>query len=428
MSIALPALPSLWPRNARAAARPPVFVAMYAPCGAYMPDWTPTGTGASWSLSRSLQPLEAYKDRTTVVSGMTATATVSELEGFHRRATASWLTCTPISATYDLEALSNGWSIDQLIADRDHAAMPLPSLQLGQPPVAVPEDPLKPHAGIYMAAVSWRGNVPLVGLSTPGALWQRLTGTYGAPTSQTEAVLRAARGRSVLDQVRDDLTRMRQRLGTTDDQRLDAYLTGLRELERELAASLSPPTCSALTLETAGVDPAQHYDTDPELLIRLVGHAIACDLTRVATIMISSATPSRVYDSLGHDLDHHTITHHLGDPVRIAQTQQVDTLQASFLARFVDQLATTTDAEGASLLDNAVVLYGSGMGDGSLHSPDNVPMLYVGDAGGTLVTGQHLQATDRPLADLHLTLLQALGHEREAFADSTGPMGSLLTG
>ena len=124
LAIALPWLPSLWPRGARAQ-NPlvaPRFVAMYAPCGAYMPHWTPPTYGALSDLSPSLAPLAPYVDRATVVSGLDATATNVGLLGFHRRATASWLTCTEITPTFDPAELTNGWSIDQLIADKFHAA------------------------------------------------------------------------------------------------------------------------------------------------------------------------------------------------------------------------------------------------------------------------------------------------------------------
>jgi hypothetical protein len=123
---------------------------------------------------------------------------------------------------------------------------------------------------------------------------------------------------------------------------------------------------------------------------------------------------------------HHELTHHNGDTDMIEAVKAIDFQQVAILTRFLDQLAAASDGVGGSLLDHTCVLYGSGMGDGSLHDWRDVPMLYVGDAGGRLRTGLHVNATGRPLADLHLALLQAYGVDGDTFGDSDGVLADVL--
>jgi hypothetical protein len=392
-----------------------------------MPDWTPPAYGALSDLSPSLAPLAPYADRATVVSGLDATATNVGLLGFHRRATASWLTCTEITPTFDPAELTNGWSIDQLIADQFHADTAIPSLQVGQPMASVPEDPDKPYSAVYMQTLSWRGNLPLMCSFRPMQLWRKLIGGVGQPVSEVDVQILKRRGGSVLDAALSDLDRMKNRLGVADTVRLDEYLTSLRALEQDVdALSSTPLRCTeSADAFSAYSDDIFDYDSHIDLMFRLTAMLMACDATRVATLMISAATPSRVYRELGHELDHHVLSHHNGDEDWIRKTADIDYAQTSFLVRFLDELAARTDAEGSSLLDDTLVMYGSGMGDGSLHDWRNVPMLYVGDARGRLRTGRHIDATGRPLADLHLTTLRAMGLSSSTFADATGTLSDI---
>jgi hypothetical protein len=391
---------------------------MFAPCGMYLPDWIPTGEGRSLTLSPSLAPLAPYKDRMTVVRGLNATATYSPYQGYHQRECASWLTCTPIAPTYDVRRIENGWSTDQLLADALYADMPWPSLQMGSTVLSFPEDPNKPFAGVYNHAISWRGNVPLLGLDSPDAAWRRLLGARRATSPQTLQFERR-RGHSVLDRVLDDLDHVRARVGTADGQRLDEYLTSVEELERALDAPLVANACDVGDpAEDFTWSYAEHVDVMFDLAVKL----IECDLTKVATLMINDASRSRVWTEFGHTVSAHELSHHMGDPSTIAQLKQVDHAESLVLARLLDALSNRSDGTGGSLLDNTVVVYGSGMGDGSAHSPDNIPMLYVGDAGGRLRTGELIDATGRPLADLHLAMLQAMGMDITAFGDADAPL------
>lgn len=421
VALALPFLPSLLDRATRAAAanvNRPRYLAVFAPCGMHLPDWIPEGSGPDWQLSRSLAPLAAYRDRMTVVRGLNATATYSPYQGYHQRECASWLTCTPITPTFDVTRVGNGWSTDQLLADALYADMPWPSTQIGPTLSPFPEDPAKPFAGIYESAVSWRGPVALLGMDRPDAAWRRLLGVRTA-TSENMLAFERRRGRSVLDRVMSDLSSVRAKVGSSDQVRLDEYLAGVRELERAIDAPLVQNVCE---LPPVQVDGSWFYPDQVDVMFDLAVRLIECDLTRVASLMINEAGRSRVWRDLGQTITAHEISHHMGDAGLIEQLKQIDYAESQVLQRLLDNLAARSDGDGGSLLDNTVVLYGSGMGDGSAHDPDNIPMLYVGDAGGRLRTGELIDATGRPLADLHLAMLQALGMNLSSFGDSVAPL------
>ncbi|MCB9663223.1 MAG: DUF1552 domain-containing protein [Alphaproteobacteria bacterium] len=429
-AVALPFLPSLLPRAERAhaadlAARPR-FVAMYAPCGAYMPRFTPAGWGSQWTPGPTLEPLAPWKAQTTVLSGLTASATFSELDGFHRRATASWLTCTPIKATFDAGDLSNGWSLDQVLADSRDAAQAWPSLQLAPRIGNLRIEPELHYSMVYMQTVSWRGGLPMTGLSSPSELWRRLVGTGAADWSEMEQTLERLRGRSVLDRVLDDLDAVQQRAGADDSLRLDEYLTGLRELERSLDRPRVDDACGLEPPEGLEDEVLFAYEQQIDVMTDLLARLLACDLTRVATVMLAAAEPSTVRTWLGHTQSHHWISHHRDDPVLVEQYSAIDREQAGALAHFVGALAGTDDGVGGTLLDSTCVLYGGGMGDGMAHEPVNLPTVLVGSAGGRLRTGLHLDLEGRRLADLHLTLGRAFGLSLSSFGDSERIVDDLL--
>lgn len=425
-TIALPFLPSALSREARAAGpdRRPRVIHVYAPCGAYMPAWTPESTAEGWDLSPSLRPFRSLQHRMAVISGLAATATADPLPGFHRRATASWLTCTRISRAVDVTGMTNGWSVDQLLATGRDADLPLSSLQIGPAPGVVAFSPEKPYPATYLYALSWRGNTPLVGASSPWQLWARLTGTTATAPTEAARARQLSLGHSVLDGVLGDLGDLRRLVGGDDQDRLDAYLTGLRELEQQLGRHDEVVACE-LGIDTD--DTAFDFGRDRRLMLGLLTKLLACDVTRVSTVLLDSIGSSRTYtEPFGHQIDHHTLSHHGGNLQWIDQIKQIDRYHAQMVADWVEELARTDDGAGGSLLDDTVVLYGSGMGDGDIHSPYDLPLVTLGDAGGRLKTGVHLDVTGRPLADLHLTLLQAAGLDMPSFADSTGPLHGLV--
>lgn len=426
-TIALPFLPSALPREARAAGpdRRPRVISIYAPAGMYMPAWTPEVAGEAYALSPTLTPFLPVRSQVSVLSGLTATATTDPLPGFHRRATASWLTCTRISRAVDVRGMTNGWSFDQLLGTRRDADLPLGSVQIGPPPGIVAFSPEKPYPATYLYAVSWRGNTPLVGASSPWQLWARLVGSTDSAPTDSAAARQRALGHSVLDGVLADLSDLQRTLGAEDTTRLDAYLTGLREVEAQLDRREDVEACE---LGDISADPAFVYFDQRRLMLDLLTKLLVCGVTRTATVILDSIGSPHTYTrEFGHTLDHHTLSHHGGNLDWIRQVKQIDRHQCELVAGWALELSRTGDGAGGTLLDDSVVLFGSGMGDGDAHSPYDLPLITIGSAGGRLRTGTHLRLDGRPLADLHLTLLQAAGLEDGSFADSEAPIEALRT-
>ncbi|MCB9681963.1 MAG: DUF1552 domain-containing protein [Alphaproteobacteria bacterium] len=422
-AIALPVLPSLLPRGARAEGETGArLVVIYAPNGMHMPGWKPTTYGTGFALPTILQPFAGLRDRMTVLGGLDHTAAYDTAEGFHARSTASFLTGTrAVAATTALE-LRNGWSLDQRLAVERDGALPLSSLQMTPPTWMVPAAGEWP--AVYHATISWRGNQPITGYATPLATWNRLTG--GADAARLTAAVRGdrdARRRSVLDGALDDLATVRGRIGVEDAPVLDAYLSSVRAAEDRIVAGASAASCPSP--DDLGSAFANYTDV-ADTFLEIARLALQCDLTRVVTYMFAAGGTGRTAVELGHVLDHHTLSHHGGSAAMQAQLQQLDVWEAQVVARFVQGLVDTPDGAGGTLLDDSVVLFGAGMSDGDSHSALDVPITLFGDAGGRLVSGTHLDVRGRKLADLHLTLLQALGVPATGHGDADGVLAALL--
>ncbi|MBC8074035.1 MAG: DUF1552 domain-containing protein [Deltaproteobacteria bacterium] len=421
VAVALPWLDVLAPRSARAQARPgPAYIQMFVPQGTRHSAWTPTGSGRDFTLSPILQPLAAHRGDLVVISGVANTvAGLNVGANAHGAAARSVFTCMPFAENLaDDGALiesgltdgqGGGTSFDQLLAARFGDDMPYRSLDCG-----IGED-----SGDYQ--VSFVGARDPVGQEhDPRAAFDRIFGGNTAEGSSTIARLHAARG-SVLDTVLYDFDRVRTRVGAEDRQRLDAHAEKIRELERRLTRlGDAPPGCIVPSVVVPpGYDPL-HSDFDDVGLtafIDLVVMAIACDLTRVATLHFTNAYDPR-FPFLGLDLpagygSWHTMIHDAPGTADEATVIAAMQWYSAMLAVLLDRLADTPDGEG-TLLDRVLVLCISELGDGKLHSFTELPIVLAGRAGG-LDTGRHLDAAGHDLGGFYTGVLQRLGFDDETF-------------
>ncbi len=422
----LPFLPSLMPRGyASAAAARPRLIVMYGPNGMHMPAWTPTSTVVDWELSPTLAPLAPYRDRTSVVGGLFLTAADDLEAGFHSRSTASFLTNTTVGRTLRNGSVSNGWSIDQLLAVERESMATLPSVQVGPPLYQGTFDNEAPYPFVYNATVSWRGDTPMLSAWSPWALWRRLTGDRVRALTQTAADRRNAGRASVLDGVLADLSRLQGQAGFEDRPRLEAYVEGVRDLELRLTLQ-DPEVLDRCAMEDPGMDSGFEYLSNTELMVDLFAHLFVCDATRIGTFMFAAGGMGVLPLGLGHERDHHTNSHHGGDPDRQRELAEINHYEMRQVARLADILALAPAPEGGSVLDHSLILAGAGMSDGDRHDPRDLPLVLVGHAGGAINAGQHLVFPDRTMSDLHLTILAAMGSEQTHVGDSTGVISELL--
>lgn len=414
-ALGLPLLEAMRPsaRLQAAALSPTRFVALYAPNGMAMAAWTPAEEGPLRELPPTLAPLQAFRDRLRVESGL-STLGLPVVPAYHAGAATKFLTAASPSPTRGT-ALRAGTSVDQIAAQAIGRHTRLASLELG-----LEEAPLTGACDVqyscaYQNTVSWASPaVPLPMESRPRAVFERLFGDLDA-TPEERA--RAAReDRSLLDSVLGGLSRLRATVGSADRVRLDRYVEAIRQAEVALQASerrarLEVPDPGAV------LEPAGGFVEQYTLMVDLLALALHADLTRVGTMMIGIEASLRTYPGIGVTEGHHQLSHHQGDPVRLARLAAVNRLHVGVLAYLLGRLRDLDDASG-SLLDQTLVLYGAGMSDSDRHRHDNLPVVLAGPRHAE--AGVHRRHPDgTPLANLHLSVLDALGVRVETFGNST---------
>jgi hypothetical protein len=427
-ALALPWLDAMLPRTAvaaRAAAKPPVRMAfLFSPNGVIPAAWTPAEIGANYTLSPSLAPLASVKDEVLVLSGFSQKKgfDMGDGAGDHARSASTFLTGVHPYKTAGAN-IRAGVSIDQYAAARIGRATPLPSLELGIDPGATAGSCDSGYSCAYSSCISWKTpSTPMAKEINPKLVFERMFGT--ARTDPQERIRRDYLRKSILDLVRDDSARLEKRLGTADRRKMDEYFTGIRELELRIelsarTADRRPPDVQV----PAGVP--DDFERHVHLMSDLLVLAFQTDVTRTATFMFANEGSNRLYSMVGAKDGHHALSHHREREELVSQLRKIDRYLVAQYARFVEKLRSIREGEG-TLLDNCMVLYGSGLGDGNSHTHDHLPIVLAGRGGGTIRPGRHLQLpAQTPLNNLLLSMLERVGAPAERFGDSTGPLKGL---
>lgn len=417
-SIALPVLEQMLPGmpRARAEGTPEVrrLVVLFVPCGMIMKRFTPEKDGEDYELTPILRPLESVRDEVLVVTGLANRPAYPDGAGPHVGGTGSFLTARKILPD---GRIGNGISMDQVAAAELGRHTRYRSLELGIDGSATGAC----EGGFscaYLCNIAWASeSMQLAKETNPRAVFDRLFGD----ASDGDSELRRKHRRSVLDLVRDDAIRLEARLGVADKRRLDEYLTGIRELERRLETPAAE--CDPGEPPEPVTDLREHTRAMLDLMVL----ALRCDQTRVITFMLGNGSSPRQFPFLGISGQHHALSHHQGDPNRIAANVAINTWEVAQFAYLIEQMKAATDPEGNSLLDSSLLYLGSEMGDPNVHDRLDMPVLLAGRAGGRLRTGRHLRlASEQPLAKLYVSMLEMLGAPVDQFGlDGTGPLPGL---
>ena len=414
--IGLPFLRSLLPVNAKAADDPVVrLIWLFAANGMHMAEFTPDNDGPGYDLKRILAPLVDIQDQVSVITGLSNRAGEGDRAGDHARGAATFLTCTEIS----YEGVANGVSCDQLAAQALGDQTLLPSLELGAEGGSGFGQCDSGYSCAYSQNVAWAGvSTPQPKLDNPRTAFERLFVGFNASLSDAERQKRAVYQTSVLDLVVSDVDRLNPRLGVADRAKLDEYLTGVRELEQRIAAG-EANTCDP---EAA---PASYVALEdlPRAMADVMVTAMQCDLTRFATFMFGNGGSNLNYRFLNVSGAHHEISHHQDDPDNFERLTLIDTWEVEQLAYLLDRLQNVEEGDG-TLLDNTLVMMGSEISDGNRHNHYDMPVLLAGGGGGAHLPGRHIRlASERPVADLYTSMLQAAGVAIDTFGmDGTGPL------
>ena len=427
-TLALPLLdamvPALSAMQKSAASPAPRLGFFYAPNGAYLPNFHPKVVGKNFEWTPMIKPLEPFREHVNIISGLAnkPAENLSEGGGVHTRIGAAWLSGVRPKKTEgaDIEA---GTSIDQMAAAVISKDTPLQSLQLALDYDFVVGSCENGYSCVYQRTFSWKTpTTPMPMESNPRAVFERMFGEGG---SSAERSARLKQDRSVLDLAMEDMARLTRKLGSRDRTTVDEYLTAVRDVEGRIQRAEKQTGESSASVPEQPVGIPDSFDDHAKLMFDLNFLAYQADVTRVTAFQISRELSGRAYPWIGVPDGHHTVSHHQLDPEKIAKESKINAYHMSLFARLLEKMKNTPDGEG-SLLDHAILMYGTGMGDSDHHTPVNIPVVLAGGGCGTLAGGRHLEYPDpTPLTNLGLTILHKVGVDAKPFADSTGPLADL---
>jgi hypothetical protein len=429
--LGLPFLESLLPRAARAqtAAAPVRLCYVYLPNGLDMATFRPTTAGADYALPPMFAGLEALKTDFSIVTGLENAPAKPDGPGDHAAGTSSFITCA--HANKSETEIGLGISADQVAAKKLGMATRLPSLQLGIDGGGGTGNCDSGYSCAYARNISWADAVtPLPKIVDPAQAFDQLFQGYDPNASAAEAAKRRAYEKSVIDFVLADVDGLKPKLGSTDQVKLDQYLTGVRELEKRVLDLSGQVSC------TPGTRPPKKDQLDYRAHVRamldLVALAFACDATRIVTLMFGNAVSGRTYPFLDVAGGHHDISHHMNDAGLIAQLAKIGAWEMQQLGYLLEKLKASPDSvEGQSVLYNSAVFCSSDISDGNRHNHDDMPIVLAGNAGGKLHPGQHVlykaerSAPKQKVSNLLVTMLEAAGVAGAQVGDSSGPLSEL---
>ena len=431
-TLALPLLDSMTPAFAgiqhEAAMAVPRLGVVYFPNGLVMEKWIPKKIGNNFDLTPILKPLAPFRDQLLVVSGLTHHPAISlpgesNPAGDHVRASSAFLTGVRPKRTEgpDIRA---GVSLDQIIAKEIGRDTQLGSLELCLESNDLAGACEAGYSCAYANTLAWRTETtPLPMENDPRAVFERMFGDTDE-TTPMERHARLQKQRSILDALREDVSRLQQTLDPNDQQKLAQYLDAVRDIERRIEKSEFTSVQELPLISRPEGIPAT-YDEHAKIMFDLQVLAFQTDMTRVVTFMMARETSQRPYPEIGVSGGHHALSHHGGDTAKIEGVTKINVFHMELFAYFLSKLQATADGDG-SLLDHVALLYGCGISNGNKHLHDDLPILLAGRGGGRIKSGRHLRfPSGTPLTNLQLTLLDKLGLPLEHFGDSTGMINDL---
>jgi hypothetical protein len=421
-TVALPFLDAMVPAMSARAKTAPRFAAIYCGNGANMHDWTPASEGVGFTLSPILQPLEPFRDRTLVLTGLDNFPATDQGDsgGQHPRAAPAFMSSVHPKQTEGADVQA-GTTIDQRIAQNICRDTKLPSLEISVDRNDVVGACDHGYACAYMNSMSWKSpTMPLPAETNPRFVFERL---FGSGNTAEERKARSDEDRSILDGVTREISKLRRQLGAHDRVKLGEYFEAIRGVEQRIAKSESYNKDVAIPGRPAG-EP-ETFREHAELMFDLQVLAFQADITRVSSFMLARENVNRSYNEIGLPEAHHSMSHHGNNPDKMKVFTKLNTYHVETLAYFLQKLQAIPDGDG-NLLDHTVVLYGSGMSDGNTHNNFNVPVVVVGGVDQRIQGNRHLRfAKGTPLANLSLTLMLKFGVRAESFGDSTGKLDLL---
>jgi hypothetical protein len=420
-TVALPLMDAMAPALSAKSIKPtPRLGFIYIANGVIQNDWIPKTTGRDFALSPILKPLESVRSHVNILSGLShlQADTFGDGTGDHPRSSAVWLTGVHAydRSRPDIE-VRLATSADQIAARHIGKATQVPSVELNLDPPT--QGACDTNDCFFNNTISWHNpTTPNPAESHPRIVFERLFGDGG---SAAQRMARMKRNGSILDSVMREVASLDKTLGPSDRTKLTEYLESVREIEQRIQ-SVEARGIQSIELPDRPTDIPATFDEHIKLMYDLQALGFQADITRVFTMIVCRELSARTYPQIGVPDQHHPTSHHRNDPELIVKKAKIDTYHIQLLAHFLQKLQATQDGDG-TLLDQSLILYGGGMGDGNLHRHSNLPCLMAGKLGGQFQTGRHLAyPLDTPMSNLLLTILLKTGVQIDKIGDSTSPL------
>ncbi len=455
VAMALPALESLLPRRLSAAALAeasatgavtatgaPLRLAFFEFAnGTYPAKWWPTGENRDFQLNEAMESITGLKDKIQILGGLALEPATAGADGAgdHGRAGGSFLTGVRVKKTQGAD-FHSGISADQIIAQQVGHVTPFKSLELSCDSLRTAGDCDSGYACVYQHNMAWSSpTAPIAPEVNPRLLFERLFGSGSPAERKNNLLMRQQQQRSILDFVSSESrsigrelaasapgARGTGELSTRDREKLDQYLTSVREIEQRIErAEKSVAHRPDPGIATPAGIPAS-FTEYVRLNMDMLHLAFLTDNTRVATFLLAGEGSNRDFAEIGIPDGHHYCTHHGGKADLIAKTCVIDKWYASQFAYFLDKMDKTQDIDGNSLLHNSMILYGCGNSDGNRHTHVNLPVVLAGAGGGALNPGRYIQHQPASITNLYLSLMDRMGVKgMDRFGDSTGRLANI---
>ena len=435
VAIALPFLEAMIPQSligsAEAAARTAKampktrFSLLYYPNGLESGAWYPKGPGADYDLTgTSMEPLKRHQKDFLLLGNLSVPMAMYDSAGDHAKAIGCYGTGVRIKKTAS-DDIQCAISFDQRIANNIGNRTRFPSLELGLDYGRMEGGCDPGYACIYSNNVSWKdASTPAIKEVNPRVVFDRLFGNAAASDHQGEADdQQETYNRSILDYTKASLDEINTQLGKDDIHRVDEYLGSIREIEHRLDA---PP--SDLKLPKGIVRPTRVPVTFKEhfrMMTDLQALAFQMDATRISSFLLGVEQSRRTYPEIGIPEEHHGLTHHAGNRIKMAKVIAIDTYMAEQFAYYLDKMKSIKE-NGRPLLDNAIVVLGNGNGTASKHDHDNILCVVAGRGGGQLDPGRYIIYPEgTPVSNLWLSVMDRMETKVDRHGDSTGRLQGL---
>ncbi len=424
--ISLPLLEAMLPTGKTAFAQnvssPGRMLVFFTGNGCHMQTFHPGSAGSfnnNFRGASTLDPLRSLWQDVTTIKGLQNDPMRGQT-GDHGKGSGAFMTCDKVTKN----RISSHTTMDVIAARQIANQTRFSNLHLGidRPGSGFPDNG---YSAAYLGNISWQNSsTPVPKETDPKKLFNRLFGGNlpSTPSGGGGGVnTTAAVHESVLDAVLNDASRLERQLGTTDREKLQGYLHGIRELEKQIDTSAPNVSAAPSACKKPNLGGTGNYVKNSRLFNELMTMAFTCDLTRVISYMFSNGLGGRKYSNLGISGSHHGISHHGKRQSNYDQLKKIDKYHMEELADLGKRLKGQTDVTGKSLLDSCMVLYSSEISDGNTHSHYNLPCVILGKGNGRVKPGRHINA-NRQMADVFVAMMQHVGANVNSFGQSKGPI------